>query len=129
MPSQNVIIAYEVEGAALPPGKHVKKGSTDRTVVLSGDEEESIGLSIGSDDTFAVPVGDHADIILEGIGKVLLSGTIAAETNITPDANGDAKALPATADTKFFRSCRTIESGIDGDMVDCRVTNDVITNP
>jgi len=129
MPTSGFTKAFVVEGAPIAPGTHVKKGTAERGIVVAGDNDEVLGITQGSDDTLPVIVGDHADVMLEGEGKVLLGATLTAGDSVNSDAAGKAKALPTTTGTKFSRSGILLESGVSGDMVDINVKVDFVTFP
>ena len=128
MDSPNIVVGKVVETAAITPGLVVKKGTAENGIVVAGAGEQSYGLSLGSSPSESIPVGEHADVVILGITKVMLAATLAAGADVEPDAAGKAVAL-ATGSGQHFRGATLLESGVAGQLVDCQVRCDFVTVP
>jgi len=129
MDSPNIAVGKVVETAAITPGLFLKKGTAENGVVVAGAGEQSLGISLGSSPSESIPVGEHADVVILGITKVMLAATLTAGDDVAPDAAGKAVAIGSTAGNIYFRGATLLESGVAGQLVDCQVRCDWKTIP
>jgi len=64
-----------------------------------------------------VTAGDEVRVMLDGISRVVLGGTVARGGLLTSDANGKAVAIGAVAATNYASIGRAMASGVAGDII------------
>ena len=94
--------------------KFVKFGSDNKTVVLAGAGEATVGILMN-----APTSGQPAEVALPGGGALIkLNGTLSALAEVKSDANGFAVAGAGSGD---WTSAILQDGGVANDVVECYV--------
>lgn len=122
-----LIISYPTS-AAVTPKRIVKfsdTAATNKVALATAATEPLLGLS----DAMGGPSGGMADIILAGLGEVVLGGTVAAGDKLTSDAAGAAVKCLGAANTRKEYVATALLPGVAGDIIPCLVERGVIQLP
>jgi hypothetical protein len=84
---------------------------------------------IGISDAMGAVSGGMADVILAGIGEVVLGGTVAAGDKLTSDAAGAAVKCTGAANTRKEYVATATLPGVAGDIIPCLVERGVVQLP
>lgn len=125
----NVLISREVEGAAIPFGRAVAQGTTDRQVSLADNaadvfrgisvREQGVEFRVGATaDTF--PVGSSALIMVQGVIWVLAGATVAAGAAVYVVPGTGRFTSVSTSNLAIPRAIFD-SSGVDGALVKIRL--------
>ncbi|MEW6115375.1 MAG: capsid cement protein [Nitrospirota bacterium] len=91
-----------------------KFGADDDTLSAATASTENL-IGIFQHDTAAA--GDEVRVMLTGVSKVVLGGTVARGDWLTSDANAHAVAIGAVAGTNYNSIGRALASGVAGDII------------
>jgi hypothetical protein len=110
-----LIQPFEAE-AAIGAYHIVKPGTSYGQAILAAANSDTL---IGIKDALAADLGDNGDIVMQGIGEVILGGNVARGEFITADASGHGVKL---TDTMLQSgACNSIgiclKTGVSGDIV------------
>lgn len=110
-----LINAFEAE-AAIGAYHIVKPGTSYGQAILAAANSDTL---IGVKDALAADLGDNCDIVMQGIGEVILGGTVARGEFVTADASGHGVKL--TDAMLESGACNSIgicmKAGVSGDIV------------
>lgn len=91
-----------------------KFGADDHTLAqATASTEDLVGVFQHTTEN----AGDEVRVMLSGISKVKLGGTVARGVLVTSDAAGKGVAIGAVAGTNYNTIGRALASGVDGDII------------
>lgn len=97
-----------------------KFGADDDTVsVATASSEDLLGVMQHT----TVTAGDEVRVMLEGISRVVLGGTVTRGGLVTSDAAGKAVAVGAVGGTNYNAIGRVLASGVANDIVPVLLAN------
>ena len=92
----------------------VKFGADDDTVSQATASTEDL---IGVAQHVTSAAGEEVRVMLSGISRVVLGGSVTRGGLITSDANGKGVAIGAVAGTNYNAIGRALASGVSGDII------------
>lgn len=127
MSISTLIVSYPASAAVT--AKRIVKFSdttaTNKVALASAATDPLLGLS----DAMGAPSGGMADIILAGLGEVVLGGTVAAGDKLTSDSAGAAVKCTAATNTRKEFVATALLPGVSGDIIPCLVERGVVQLP
>lgn len=114
-----ILIKSFIAGAAIPARTQVKFGAADDTVTFC---TAATDFSIGVTTDLAVVPGETVDVIMLGVGEVVLGGAVVRGALITADATGKAIMAAAAAGANVRSLGLVMASGVLNDIVPIALT-------
>lgn len=91
-----------------------KFGGDDDTLSQATASTEDL---VGVFQHITTVAGEEVRVMLDGISRVVLGGTVTRGGLITSDANGKGVAIGAVAGTNYNAIGRALASGVSGDII------------
>lgn len=91
-----------------------KFGADDDTLSSATAASEEL---VGVFQHATTAAGEEVRVMLDGISKVVLGGTVTRGGQLTSDANAKAVAIGAVAGTNYAVIGRAMASGVSGDII------------
>lgn len=122
-----LIVSYPTS-AAVTPKRIVRfsdAANTNKVALASAATQPMLGVS----DAMGAPSGGMADIILGGLGELVLGGAVSAGDKLTSDAAGAAVVCVGAAGARREYVAEALLPGVAGDIIPVLVERGVIQLP